>query len=99
MININKILNDNNITDVMLPYMIASFNILNTLMVFDDNEKNNKVMKNLLNKLDLSSADKSIQDDINNFISNNIEWNDLSVNTRRYFCNLVFNEKLCMQQP
>lgn len=99
MINIKKILNDNNITDVMLPYMIASFNILNTLMVFDDNEKNNKVIKDLLNNLDLSSADKSIQDEINNFIFNTIKWNRLNVNTRKYFCNLVFNEELCMQQP
>lgn len=99
MINIKKILNDNNITDVMLPYMIASFNILNTLMIFDDNEKNNKVIIDLLNNLDLSLVDKNIQNEIIDFKSKNKTWNYLSVNTRRYFCNLVFNEELCMQQP
>ena len=78
MININKILNDNNITDVMLPYMIASFNILNTLMVFDDNEKNNKVIIDLLNNLDLSLVDKNIQNEIIDFKSKNKKWNDLS---------------------
>ncbi|NDC56319.1 MAG: hypothetical protein EBZ69_05870 [Alphaproteobacteria bacterium] len=98
MININKILNDNNITDVMEPYMIASYNILNTFMMFDNNDKNNKVIIDLLKNLDLSLADKSIQDEINNFISNQIEWNKLQVKTRKYFCNLVFNEKLCDQQ-
>jgi hypothetical protein len=99
MISIKKKLNDNNITDIMKPYMKASFYILNTLMIFDNNEKNNKVMIDLLNNLDLSSVDIDIQNNINKFKSNSIEWNKLDVKTRKYFCNLVFNEELCMQQP
>jgi hypothetical protein len=79
--------------------MIASFNILNTLMLFDDNEKNNKVMIDLLNNLDLNSVDIDIQNNIKKFKSNSIEWNKLDEKTRRYFCNLVFNEELCMQLP